>query len=110
MNCRRCDQSMIPENRDEPGRKHKARRLCTSCWNHLWKHRPDELADYPRASLSRAEFVEEYRFLWDAGYRVDQHIATKLGMSLDTMRTARRRAIKAGIHLPLIVKPQTEYV
>lgn len=57
----------------------------------------------------RSEFVAEYLFLWETGIQDDRALARRLGMKLDSMQQARRRAIKAGAKLPLIVTDRTIY-
>lgn len=66
---------------------------------------------HPGAKPSRrqAEFIDDYMFLWDTGERDDATIARRLGMKIDSMQQARRRAIKDGHTIPLTVTAQTIY-
>lgn len=63
-------------------RKVEARSLCGSCYTTAW--REGELIDYPRKSLTRDEFIEEFELLRDQGFNRAQ-IAERLGMKRNTL-------------------------
>ena len=71
-------------------RKIEARGLCGSCYTTAW--REGELIDYPRRSLTRDEFIEEFDLLSGQGFNRTQ-IAERLGM---TRNTLDQRLVRLG--------------
>lgn len=67
-----------------------SRGLCRSCYNHLHRDHPDELADYERQYMAGDIFAEEYNTFKQSGM-TDDHIAKKLGMYLPSGRTPYHR-------------------
>jgi len=96
--CARCGAGpLIPYVRwcagDRNGVRHCARGLCSRCW--FRSNDDGTLIDYPRATMSRAELLEDFRLLREQGLDRRQ-IAERLGMRKGSLNQALRRAELAG--------------
>lgn len=76
-----------------PELEHSGRGLCINCYQRAWTH--GRLADYPRATRTRADFVEDFQMLRGQGYSRNQ-IAERLGMKRSAVDKAYSRARQAG--------------
>jgi hypothetical protein len=83
ITCRACGRT----------RCHAARGLCRTCHHHA--RLSGQLADYPRATYTRDEVLDEWVRLRSAGVSVVE-AAPRLGMSVAALARALERARKAG--------------
>ena len=82
---------MVMSRQAEPGvRRHKSRRLCTSCYPRVLQR--GELESYPRLRRSGDEVLDEYRHLREQGVRQHVDLAQRLGLSPGALSTLLWRA------------------
>ncbi|GAA2798456.1 hypothetical protein [Saccharopolyspora taberi] len=93
--CARCGQPMVMSRQAPPGvRRHKSRRLCTSCYPRVLER--GELECYPRLRRSSDNVLEEYQHLHEQGIRSRAVLASRLGLSPGALSTLLWRARRAG--------------
>jgi hypothetical protein len=98
--CRACPRWLLPRGAlrrspllRERYAEHGARGLCHACY--LRVRNAGRLDDYPRATWTRDELLDEWKFLRSTGVGVVE-AAPRLGMTVDALTRALARARKDG--------------
>ncbi len=81
---------MVMSRQAEPGvRRHKSRRLCTSCYPRVLQR--GELENYPRLRRSGDEVLDEYEHLREQGVDNLSVLARQLGLTSGARRDGDNR-------------------
>lgn len=93
--CRRCGRPMLPQRQQDQRTtgitRYGGRQLCTGCYS--WARINNRLAEFSTGRLRRraADVAEDHADLNRQGLN-DHEIAARLGLKLDSLQAALRRA------------------